>query len=606
MTAPAWATDLTNIYLDGAITSWTAIGGGPSGLTQETDYYIEGSNCVSKAAWTNAIKGMIYDNGASFTVPTDGAVIIWGYYSAPNSLATTANGGLQIIIGSGSGAYYHYYIGGNETLTFDTWVPYAINPDNSLHDNTTGSPTATEQFVGGLANLPTTSGPTKGAPLAWDALRYGRATVDYTFGDVGNGYNTFSGAEGFGNDASRRWGLIEQIAGVYRVQGFHRFGITGGDLVDFRDSNKVLFIRNTTKVTSAFNRFEIQNASSNVEWTNIIFQSLSTVSKGTFVVTAGTLTAIDCQFIDLNTFTFLSSSTLSNCTFRRCGQITAPGTDMTDSTISGYTGAADTSALVWDVATDPDGYLDNTTHTKGTNAHHAIELGTNSPLSMTFRGLVSSGYNATNAQNDSFFHVKRTTGSVTLNLVGTSGNFSYKTDGATVTVVSNPVTTSVTVRDNVGALLQNARVLLEASDGTGDFPYEESVTITRSGSTASVSHTTHGLVNNDWVVIRGANEPEYNGPHQITNVTTNAYDYTVSGTPASPATGTIISSGAIISGLTNASGLISASRTFSVNQPLKGKVRKSTSSPRFKDFPLTGTINNSTGLTINVRMVIDE
>ena len=121
-----------------------------------------------------------------------------------------------------------------------------------------------------------------------------------------------------------------------------------------------------------------------------------------------------------------------------------------------------------------------------------------------------------------------------------------------------------------------------------------------------MAHTAHGLSNNDIVVIRGADQPEYNGPFAITNVTTNAYDYTVSGSPATPATGTIISSGAILNGLTDVSGNISANRTFTLSQPVTGVVRKSTSAPRFKTRLLAGTISNSAGLTINVRLILDE
>lgn len=79
--------------------------------------------------------------------------------------------------------------------------------------------------------------------------------------------------------------------------------------------------------------------------------------------------------------------------------------------------------------------------------------------------------------------------------------------------------------------------------GDHPYPYQASVTITRSGSTATVAHTAHGLANEQYVLIAGANETEYNGTHQIFNVSTNSYDYNVSGTPATPATGTITSTG---------------------------------------------------------------
>jgi hypothetical protein len=74
----------------------------------------------------------------------------------------------------------------------------------------------------------------------------------------------------------------------------------------------------------------------------------------------------------------------------------------------------------------------------------------------------------------------------------------------------------------------------------------QSVTsITRSGSTATVTHTAHGYSTGMGVVIDGAAETEYNtsgsSPTTITVIGPDTYTYTVSGTPATPATGTITS-----------------------------------------------------------------
>ena len=63
--------------------------------------------------------------------------------------------------------------------------------------------------------------------------------------------------------------------------------------------------------------------------------------------------------------------------------------------------------------------------------------------------------------------------------------------------------------------------------------------ITRSGTTATATCTGHGYAVNDWVQISGANQPEYDGIFVITSVTANTFSYTIAGTPASPATGTI-------------------------------------------------------------------
>jgi hypothetical protein len=70
-------------------------------------------------------------------------------------------------------------------------------------------------------------------------------------------------------------------------------------------------------------------------------------------------------------------------------------------------------------------------------------------------------------------------------------------------------------------------------------PTAKSVTITSSGTTATVTHTSHGWATNDYVTIAGANESAYNGKFKITKTSANAYTYTMASDPADTATGTI-------------------------------------------------------------------
>lgn len=326
------------------------------------------------------------------------------------------------------------------------------------------------------------------------------------------------------------------------------------------------------------------------------------------IVVGGTATLTNCGFIDFGVTILNASCTFSGCRWINAGIITADGANLSDSSILSFEGTVDTSPLVWDVNTDPDGKLDNMTFEKGTAATHAIEFGTNSPTTMTVRGLVSTGYNASNAQNDSFFHVKRTSGTVTINVIGGTGNFSYKSAGATVDIVIDPVTTLVNIKDNDGNNEQNVRVFLKAADGTGDLPFEESVTITRAGTTATVSHTGHGLNSNEYVKIQGITDKieDNNGAHQITVTDANTYTYTTTDSGSTSYTGSIIATGALIYGLTDVNGNISSSRTLTLDQPLTGFARKSSSSPRFKTLTLSGTVDNATGLTINRQLILDE
>ena len=63
--------------------------------------------------------------------------------------------------------------------------------------------------------------------------------------------------------------------------------------------------------------------------------------------------------------------------------------------------------------------------------------------------------------------------------------------------------------------------------------------INRSGSTATVVLTGHGFAAYSNVEISGAGQTEYNIRTSITVVDADRFTYQVSGTPATPATGTI-------------------------------------------------------------------
>ena len=64
--------------------------------------------------------------------------------------------------------------------------------------------------------------------------------------------------------------------------------------------------------------------------------------------------------------------------------------------------------------------------------------------------------------------------------------------------------------------------------------------ITRSGQVATVTYANHGLMKYDRIRISGANQAEYNGVFVVTGTPTrDTFTYSVVGSPASPATGTL-------------------------------------------------------------------
>jgi len=200
-------------------------------------------------------------------------------------------------------------------------------------------------------------------------------------------------------------------------------------------------------------------------------------------------------------------------------------------------------------------------------------------------------------------------GSGTLTLINpVGGNVDvakcWSESGGTIAVV-NEVEVLVKVQDFNGVAIQSARVLITADTGN-DLPYQDSVTITRSGSTATVTHTAHGLRTGLEILIEDAAESEYNGIYTITVTTVNAYTYTVSGTPTSPATGTIVSTSVLLNGTTDVSGELSiADHRYTGNQAVIGYSRKGTSASFFKQSDFSGTIT-SNGLNINFFMIGDE
>jgi hypothetical protein len=79
---------------------------------------------------------------------------------------------------------------------------------------------------------------------------------------------------------------------------------------------------------------------------------------------------------------------------------------------------------------------------------------------------------------------------------------------------------------------------IEIVSGTVRQQVAAAVSITAVGTLATVTKTTHGYSNGDRTITALAVETDYNGPFTISNVTANTYDYTMAGSPSSPATGT--------------------------------------------------------------------
>ncbi len=622
MAAPTYATDLTLITAADTVTGWTNVnhaGSGAAGLNDETDYFIEQPQCVSKNGFTAATKGPLFNAGTT-TITSGDAVFIWIKQNNRNLLDTVANGGIRVIMGSSTSAYDHFYVDGEDAEGSDLagWRNYAVDP-TATPSLTTGSPGANTYFGAFWKILG--SGSLKGAPNGIDVIRHGRelTCVD---GDLGNGYATFDGAAVFDSagGSDRAWGILTPALGTYLFHGAFVMGTTGTS-VDFRDSNRNITVLEDPFVGSTFNEFEIRNASSNVEWTNIQISHLGTTSPSTLTFDVGTFTGASCRFDGCGTTTFASTGSCTSTTWANSGQVVLAEADISGSSILTSTVAADEGAI-YDNRTTSGATsiteLDNCTISQGTNAHHAIRFGTNVAHDITLTGIEFTDFSSSDDVNGSTLRFDATSGSINCNLVDCTvdGNPATTSNvgvddaaGITVTLVVDPKTTKITVQEQDGTAIQDARVFVETADNGGGsgFPYQAATSsLTQSAGTATLTASVaHGLATNDYVVVRGANIEGYNKVAQITVTSTTVFTYSVDSGLGSPAGGTPVFSYVPISGTTNVSGVIQSSKTWPASQSLGGWARKSTSSPYFKQSTVS-IADASGGSDIVVILLSDE
>jgi len=554
-------------------TGWTGAGFGTT-----TDR-AEGANAVANSL--NIAAGATYFTGTSRNLGTSPGTLVY-VYAFNNALLDTWDSSpspIGLLLGDGTDRI-SFDMAGSDRRVFNhldgptAWQCLVLDTAEAGNMNTAGNTfvesgsfaglnfAAITQFGAYFETLSKALG--GGYNVAVDIIRFGNDGIRITAGGSGTEGNfqeiavaDRSIATGAGHGILRAYTTI-----AFGVQGPLTFGESGAATTSrFIDSGVVVVYENRNIADDKY----YFNVEGNAGATNVFELRNSTITTAgpfvsmaignninTLVLTGNTFALGGNVSMPTDTAHTVSSNTFEGCgtiapglvdfdnnAISSCGQITAGGGTMLNLDVSGYEGTADTAALVYNIAADTDGILDGATFTKGTASTHAIQLGANTPTSIDFNDWTVSGYNAANAATDSV--ILNTSGkSITVNVIGGTGTFSYKDVGAgsATTIVSNPVTLSIEVLDiETGSPIQNARVLVEAAAG--------------GGLTAGVD---------------------------------------------------------IIDGNTNASGLISDTRSYSVDQPITGRVRRATAGlgTLYRTAPVAGTIDSNNGLSITVQMIPDE
>lgn len=626
--AGAVTKDLIDISVADTTTGWS----GSSGALDTEVYKQDGSGSGGAYAYQTGKNTL-----ASCTFTPAANINMTGNYTTPHLYWTmrcdvlpfcellntgATNSGLMVRVADGSGNYTQWHVAGRDTWD-GSWRNFVLDLTNTANTHSTsGTLSLADVDVITWYTDNSNSGTIRIIDNTWlDAVRYGD-------GLIANSVTTeafdFTDIALIDVAVANYYGVIQEYGGVLFAQG----AVVLGDLTDTNDTNFVssgetVYFLDQLVSTSHYAIVGVEATSAtnptDIDISGLVCKTVgSTGAEVDFSDTdLNSLSVVGSTFIDMGTISF-GSGTLATSKFSGCGASTLANCDVDGVTwelsglvtISGTTALDDCSFIdssaTASVSTASLETINNCTFgSDGSN--HAVELTAIGDGSMDWDNQLVGYATSDGSTGNEAIYVNVGSGSLTINVQTGASTPYIRTAGATVTVVAGAVPVSVTVKTTAGVAIENANVMLRAADATGPFPYKESVTITNSGTTATVAHTGHGMKTNDKVDIKGAtNDNEYNGVKQITVTGVDAYTYVTAGSPASPATGTIVSTFVALEGLSSALGVVSTSRTYTTDQPVKGWARKSTASPFYKQADIIDEVTSASGFTTTAGLILDE
>jgi hypothetical protein len=493
--APSYTTDLNVISTCEVIGTWIEMPGHASGGAASVDgeSYIQGSNCISQSTGTKTgiVCGLEFDYGSdlSGSMSAGDCFFFWQIYLAAANVYSFASGGLRASVGSSAGNRKFWKTGGNDfgKYPYGGWQNFAVDPTYTA-DYTDGSPTSAYQFFGSVPNI--IAQVSKGNPHGVDVIRYGRGEVIIENGDAGNGYGTFAGIATQNDNQNNRWGLFQAEGVGYLWKGLLSFG-NSTNACDFRDSNVNVTIEDTPRTYASFNRVEINNVNSRVDWAGVGFTAVnaSQISIGQLEVIDNADVNFDtCAFTDMGTFIFQSNSTINTTIFRRCGQVTQGGAvfdgcifDESDAAVSLYVNDLDN--------------IDNCAfYSDGSN--HAMELDTtHSGSSYTLTGCTYIGYATVSGSTGNECIYNNSGGAVTIYVVGGDQPSVRNGVGASTSLPSS-ITLTITVKNEAGTTISGAYAYIDNDDAS---PYIMN-TVTNSVGVATTNYADGPVDDSIWRV----------------------------------------------------------------------------------------------------------
>ncbi len=569
---------------------------------------------------SNTESELLFTMGTGVDMSAGTLVYIWGL--AQGIMNTKALYGVASVIGDGTNTNA-YQVGGSDAAVFRHGSGSGVNYQCLLID--TGSFPTGKALRGTLGSLVTTAitelgvnfftlvKAVGGTENCWvDKVLYGNGGLTITVTDTASGFlDDLSVLDAAGTSGGSYGGCRALGGGVYGVQIKLLLGDavgTGSDTLSV--VSQTLKFENFAGIGTDKLGIIIQGNATGTQTIAFTDSTLfSPIGSGAFL----TATDINVESFDMTgcliqnfdqginlsaDATNAPNHDISLNNFVGCSQINSGATAFVNNTINSTTDL--NGGWIIDANTSMASVSGLDFISDGTG--HAIYI--TATGSYTFTDFTYSGYGAT-ASTDAVIY-NNSGGAVTVTVSGGDTPTYRNGTSASTTIVSGAVTLTVTASQSDGTAIENARVMLKASDGTGAFPFEEVVTITNSGTTATVAHTAHGMATNDYAAFDRASLAANNGVFQITVVDVDSYTYTMGSTPGTNPTGTIISTFVALYGLSDINGQVTTSRVYSVAQPVIGWTRKSTTTPFYKEGILTGSVSTTLGYISTAVMISDE
>lgn len=523
--------------------TWGNDGGG-GGVADEPDIVYQGTTSQSRKVGSSPIGRQYTHSGTVDMTAADTshwlAKINATNYGALNTRATPA---FYVKVGQ-SGAFHEFYLFGSDNYPAKGgWQIVPISPNVSGYRDVAGSPTLTAVDYWSLVGDFT--GTSKSENLVIDAIDVGRG-LKLTGGDGADPDGVFSDFVDFDEGTTgNRYGYVTSESGIIFALGELAIGEDASETAVatvFQDATGAVLVYGNGLVETGFHRlrFNLGNATTDIDITGATFDSTgqanndadrgyTTTEDSRLVVeatgTSGALDLVGCTIKNTASVTLTSACTLDSCDVETA--------DLTQSSAHIFDGVIrTTSAANVAVIDDPTFGTSTGLHDLEfiqTGAGHAIEI--TAAGTYDFQDLTFTGYNASDGQPDSAVYCSAGSGTITINVNGTGNAPSVRAPGMTINVVTGVRTVTVTASTNTGTAISSATVFLAATATTGVLPVDASVTIANSGTTATVTHTSHGLATGDKVNIEGASFIENNGVFTITVTGTNTYTYTMASAP---------------------------------------------------------------------------